>query len=1027
MKPRLSKSFISPIAIMVSLLLSISAFPQSSSESIRTSATNVATPNVAALLANYMIPVNYYRGLPEINVPLHSIKLNGMEVPVSLSYDASGVRVLQAPTWAGLSWSLNTGGAITRVVNGIRDEYPGAGYIYNQNSATYLVEENALNTVTTTFAPNTNAWNTTRRIYIGADTGPDEFQFVFNGISGKFYLDRLGNVITDSKYKIEYVLATVFPGNPYLFFTSFTITAEDGTKYFFNSKESHDVTTYGPLVSSPPGDSYEDVSWYLVSIESPDGLTKINLDYNAICSSCAGRLLDHRSAEKYKATTVSGSSVPIRELTYYISQVRQGANFLSKIYTDTEEIVFETVDHNAALMRKKLDKIRIRDKVTGKEWYYRFTYVGYGAANHFLLENIYRGSASGEEIFYQFNYNLEPMPWANGNADQFKEAGIDHWGYYNGPKAPYKSLVPSGVSMVRTDGQTVSGTSRNPSPNYTRAGSLESIILPTRGRISLEFENNDYGFVGSSPLASTKFASGLRIKKIIYKDDNDDANDVVKTYSYTSEANPFLSSGAIPFEPVYNYDYVGSNFASTFWMNWPILPINIGYSRVVETNGDGSKTIYKYNSAIEYPPTADVGEIGAIVHVNLAAMDFKLSTVNNNPYLLTDNVNTHLRGLLREKTLFDQNGNTLQKSEYTYQSWNVGRLFSYKSNIFDFSIALATQNPPGFRTVIFLMRNYVNINRAELSSESVKHYKLGDGSNPFTITKNFQYNGFYFTREIEETRSDYKQIKHHFTYPTDYNSSTMGGNIGTLLNLKARGLVIETLKSVNGKLVEGSVNEYDYLARPTKVFNLETDGSIGYSPSLLNPNNHLSLPSNYREKSVFRYNNGRLAEVSDYGFANSWQWGYSNSRVISKTISAPYSASFYTSFEDDGSLDSQAKTGQKTMATPFTFTPNSWFSPVANSKLSYWFWNGQWNFKEVDYAGGSYVITDGSKIDELRIHPKGSLMTTYVHDISNGLSAVADPNGITKSFEYDHVGRLLKVRDYSNNLITQFTYRYKNP
>ncbi|MFM7855385.1 MAG: hypothetical protein ACKO96_26530, partial [Flammeovirgaceae bacterium] len=558
------------------------------------------------------------------------------------------------------------------------------------------------------------------------------------------------------------------------------------------------------------------------------------------------------------------------------------------------------------------------------------------------------------------------------------------------------------------------------------------IVLPTRGRIAMEFENNDYGFVGSTQLATTKFASGLRIKKIVYKDDNDNVNDVVKSYTYISENNSFLSSGVVPFEPVYNYTYAGSGYVSTFWMSWPILPITIGYSRVVETNSDGSKTVYKYNSAIEYPPTPDPGEKRTIVEARTAftflqSLFFKLSTATDNPYLITDDVNVHLRGLLREKTLFDNNGNTIQKNEYSYQSWNVGRLFYFKEIRFDFRLLSNIGRPPGLSTLGFFMRSYVNINRAELSSESVKHYQLGDLSTPFTTTKNFQYNGFYFPKEIEEIRSDNKQLKYHFTYPTDYNSSTMGGNIGNLVNLKARGLVVETLKSVDGKLVEGSVNEYDHLARPTKIFNLETDGSIAYSPSLLNPNNHLSLPSNYREKSVFRYNNGRLAEVSDYGFTNSWQWGYSNSRVRSKTINAPYNEAFYTSFEDNGSLDSQAKTGQKTMATPYTFTPSSWFSPVGNSKLSYWFWNGQWNFKEVNYSGGSYTITDGSKIDELRIYPKGSQMTTYVHDISNGLSTIADPNGITKSFDYDHIGRLSKVRDNSNNLITQFTYRYKNP
>jgi hypothetical protein len=187
MKSSLTRSFILLTAI-VSLLFN-SSFSQSSTESTRTSATNVATPNVAALLGSYMVPVNYYRGLPEINVPLHSIKLNGMEVPVSLNYDASGIRVLAAPTWVGLSWSLRIGGAIISVVNGVRDEYPAHGYIFVQTSPGALpLEEDALNTVTTASAPNTNAYSTTRRLYVGADADPDEFQLCFHNSSLRFRL-----------------------------------------------------------------------------------------------------------------------------------------------------------------------------------------------------------------------------------------------------------------------------------------------------------------------------------------------------------------------------------------------------------------------------------------------------------------------------------------------------------------------------------------------------------------------------------------------------------------------------------------------------------------------------------------------------------------------------------------------------------------------------------------------------------------------------------------------------------------------
>jgi len=1028
MKSRLTRSFILLKAIPQLLLLGICVSTNCLSQPVLSNINAAPTPNTAVLLKDYNIPINYYLGRPSISVPLYTFQHVGLEVPIGLSYDASGMRIDQEATWAGLGWDLTCGGVIVRRMRGGRDEFEGKGYARPQLSP-WQWNPAAFDdiTSTTSFVGDANADQVVYKLRNGLDTQPDEFYFTINGRTGKFYLDQSGNPITDDKVTISYTLEPVSGSSAKYNLFSFTVIDELGIKYKFGPRELQAVGSYysGAAVV-PAAESSEYVEWYMESMETPDGLSKINFEYDLTYQSPFSTWQLRTSSEQFKILTLGGTVYKIYD--YNISQITQGMIFLSRIYTDNEEVVFDKTPYSGRL-RAKLDKIRIRNRITGQEWFYKFYSSDFGISK-FLLDAIYRVSGPTQEAYYQFAYNLEPVANAYGDCQVLSYTGIDHWGYNNGSRT-YQSRIPSGETMYNYQNLPfVPISSRNPSTSATRPGSLESITLPTKGRINFEYENHDYGYVGATPLATTKTAGGLRIKKIVYKDDDDETNDVAKIFTYQSESNPSLSSGAVPFEPVYNFNYVTSTFACNNWVNNPILPLSIGYSQVTEINSDGSKVVYRFNSAKEYPPTSDPGDIQILYHsigTGNGPQDYKRNTDSTNPYFKSDNVNTHMRGTLRDKLIFDNLNNKIQEVHYDYSSWVVGKLLSISQFWFD----LRTNgggNYSGFpNSVTFLLKNYIHVSRYEVSGETVKTYKPNDASSYFATSKNHTFNANYFVKETSETRSDNKIMKYLYTYPTDYNTSTMGGNIGSLLSLQAKGLPIETLKTVNGKIIQGNITEYDNLARPIKNYSLETEGSITYTPSLLNPSNHISLPSNYKEKYSYTFNtDGRLVQQDEYGFKTSWLWGYSNSKVIAKAENAPFNNAFYSSFEENGTPDIQAKTGLKSINTPYVFLPPPWLSAMPTSKLSYWYWNGQWNFRELPYAGGNVTISEGSKIDDLRIHPSGAMMTTYTHDVNKGITSGADVNGRIKSYEYDNFGRISRLRDNNLNLITQFTYNYKN-
>ena len=87
---------------------------------------DIKSPNVSALATFGAIPVGYNTGTPNISIPIHTIESGKIKVPITLKYHASSVRPNEHPGWAGLGWSLEAAGTITRTTRGRIDEITGA-------------------------------------------------------------------------------------------------------------------------------------------------------------------------------------------------------------------------------------------------------------------------------------------------------------------------------------------------------------------------------------------------------------------------------------------------------------------------------------------------------------------------------------------------------------------------------------------------------------------------------------------------------------------------------------------------------------------------------------------------------------------------------------------------------------------------------------------------------------------------------------------------------------------------------------
>lgn len=80
------------------------------------------SPDSRTLVRDIQNPVDYHTGTVNVQAPLYTVQANGISIPITLSYNTSGIKVNDTPTSTGLGWRLSAGGKITRIVKKYPDE-----------------------------------------------------------------------------------------------------------------------------------------------------------------------------------------------------------------------------------------------------------------------------------------------------------------------------------------------------------------------------------------------------------------------------------------------------------------------------------------------------------------------------------------------------------------------------------------------------------------------------------------------------------------------------------------------------------------------------------------------------------------------------------------------------------------------------------------------------------------------------------------------------------------------------------------
>jgi len=86
-----------------------------------------------------------------------------------------------------------------------------------------------------------------------------------------------------------------------------------------------------------------------------------------------------------------------------------------------------------------------------------------------------------------------------------------------------------------------------------------------------------------------------------------------------------------------------------------------------------------------------------------------------------------------------------------------------------------------------------------------------------------------------------------------------------------------------------------------------------------------------------------------------------------------------------------------------------------------------WTYFEHTVTATTSVTVSGSgDIDELRLYPKGALMTTYTYSPLIGMSSSCDVDNRVTYYFYDGLNRLRYIKDQDGNILKTIQYHYMN-
>lgn len=954
-----------------------------------------------------------YTGTIKESIPVYIYSDQDFTVPISIDYSSNGYMPNIQASQVGLGWFLNTGGSITRNVEGIPDDRNENARNWGQTSTPTDVYGyyyyHMLSSPASYKSSEGNwflEWNCGRSVptYHNSDMSkaweylPDIFSFNFMGYSGKFIMGKEQKIHVyatngpSGEYKID--LSGFISNNKK---SIITIKTGDGYTYKFggtdNLKGIDQVTYLNPI-------SCFDINtvqyhWPLTEIIAPNG-RKVIFNY---------KLGSSTNAKPY----ISGKKKVVQR-NYNIPPVEiEGEAEIPRHSTLVAYLESITIDSNAKIVftyndSRSSEKVKPYETVMDLATLPKLESINiYNSQNNLhkkmSLTHSYASNLGNPVMFLKsvkFNNNEEYKMDYYDETSSFPYHGsvnVDHWGYYNGGVKEFINLDLNNVDLDNIASVEYLFHQEKQGTDASRLGLLKKIVYPTKGYSVFEYEQHDYSWFVKDHYQYTDNkcqiypkkindirikAGGFRLKKIT--DYSSDSKYSSRQYTYKLNNN---SSGILSYIPKYydsyRYEIISESDAQTvrvFDFSYPgkttfrLEECHICYENVQEIYDDGSKADYLYNYSENDPIT--------FTYINaIRAHESVLQ-----PYipLVSGLSKGMLNGNLLMKTLYDKDKKKVYLHTYTY---DTGKVLTYDISSYIRHKKLS-ENP------IYWEYKMI-IDDCPLLNETETYFS--DNREVSTKTK-YAYNSLRQLISTEKTNSEGTTISNENYFVTDVQNKK-DIDLYMLDNF-----IIKSPIKTAVKLKKISDNQYKYIDYKESRFSKRIRNGnndvdlISVKSVRINPNNW-TPDYNLIDKEInYKYNNAkRVVQMTDKSNKiTMYLWGYNGQYLIAEIKIA-----------DLYMVESAIK---------------SVFSVSSIDDLS------------ALISPDEIKLKDGS----LQRALPNALVTTYTYQPLVGLLTVTDPSAITTYYDYDASGKLKRtyIKEANSSgvaiekTISSYDYNYGN-
>ncbi|WP_419869382.1 hypothetical protein [Chryseobacterium sp. CT-SW4] len=473
--------------IILILIFNVGYGQSGAGEATEQKTNNISLPTTAnaySLEKVGKLPIDLFKGKANINIPIYTIEADGVQLPISLSYNTGGIKLNEVASITGLGWALSIPNSITQNIVDQDDKYVP---LYSKNI-------NDINT----HVKNIGGYdNDSRPVVEGIfngnyDTRPDIFNYNLPTSNGSFIISGgIGYTIPQDDVKIEISsdvkkIKLKDKGGNIFYLTPKNISS-------YNNGESGQTTSNEPLFVL---DSIRTV--HGKKIEFIYGKTHMYVEKSI--NERANILITQKPVGTFEP------SIPLPAYERYEGSSSNMEWLLTKIIFPEGEAVFQYSDDNSLntvqgeTFRKDLNsqngvalrKILIKNKadLVIKDMSLNFSYFESNNPNKNYQDYRLKLTEVRDNLQnsgYSFTYNEDnPIPARNSNND-------DYWGYINSLTSNETlSNIPSKVYTEYVNHEVSVSNSRNrdTNPSYSPLGTLNKIEYPTKGSKKLYYESN---------------------------------------------------------------------------------------------------------------------------------------------------------------------------------------------------------------------------------------------------------------------------------------------------------------------------------------------------------------------------------------------------------------------------------------------------------------------------------------------------------------------------------------------------------